>query len=114
MLARIQLAVSDSLAHLSVHRTSESQSVGSWAPSPHLKQNMLLHPDGAHRTSAHPDPARTIFVHPGDGHHRMRLLNSTYELSTYLLYLPKRVSSHSCPNMAGGSTHAHLCMGHVV
>ena len=49
VLARIQLAVSDSFWHFSNQRATSSQLAGWCACSPHLKQNQLPQPAGAQR-----------------------------------------------------------------
>ena len=107
VLAKIQLAVSLSFMHLVAHSESCAHEHGSWASSPHRKQNGWVH---AHRTVVTPEPTATL-SHPAAGQYRIVLLVSMKLRNTYVLYLAANIGSNSAWKNPGGTRWWHLCSG---
>ena len=114
VLARIQLAVSDSFWHFSNQRATSSQLAGWCACSPHLKQNQLPQPAGAQRTLRTPAPPSTTLVQPGLGHQHISRTKLTNDCTRKRSYLAKDGAAVSASNAAGGTSVVHLCSGHFV
>lgn len=86
VLARIQLAVSDSFRHFSAHVTMSSHVAGTCASSPHLKQKRTPHLQSTARSEEEVEEAEPMATksQPRPGHQRKAVEMSTKDLRLYL------------------------------
>jgi hypothetical protein len=112
VLAKIQLAVSDSFLHFSFHDSNALQFSGECGSSPHLiqkeveQESQLAVMTSESLKSPEVELSAATRSHPGPGHQREVPFNSTKFLNWYILYFSNK-SGLTCRTSSSVTTSLH-------